>query len=442
MRRDPLGFLLQVARQHEGVVDLGGLGSQRFFLVHQPEHVRYVLQHNNANYHKGTNFKEGKLLVGDGLIGVEGATWQRQRRLVQPAFHRPQLAAMAHEMTEAIAVSLERWRPWVDTGQPVDLVEEMMRLTQRVVLRTIFGSDSQIDQDVVIQEWGVARDFLNHRMWALLKAPIALPTPGNLRFRLALRRLDEVVYHIIRERRGQRTEGRVDMLSMLLGAVDAETSRGMSDLQVRDEVMTMFLAGYETTALALSWLWGKLCEFPQVEQRVRQEVEQELGERTPGVEDCARMRYGRMVLDEVLRLFPPVWIYGRTPREDDVIGGFRVPAGANLLLSPYVTQRNPTLWADPERFDPERFKPEAAAGRQRFAYFPFGGGQRQCIGDNFALLEMQLVLGMVLQRYQLRLRPGTQLQPEAQLTLRPRGGLWVTLHSRAAAPPTSTAAVN
>lgn len=431
MREDPLGFLLRMAREHRGVVDLGGLGAQRFFLLHQPEHVRYVLQQNNANYHKGSNFKEGKLLVGEGLIGAEGAFWQRQRRLLQPAFHRQQLAAMAQEMADVISERLQRWSAWADTGQPVDLVAEMMRLTQAVVLRTMFGSGSDIDQDAVVREWSVARDYLNARMWAIVKLPPSVPTPSNLRFRLALKRLDETVYRIIRERR-QSEESRGDLLSMLLRATDAETDSRMSDRQVRDEVMTLFLAGYETTALALVWLWGTLSRHPDVERKVREELHQVLGGRTPGFEDCARLSYSRRVIDEVLRLYPPVWIYGRTPLKDDVIGGYRVPAGVNLLLSPFVTHRDPTWWENPEGFDPERFQPERVSGRPRFAYFPFGGGQRQCIGDHFALLETQLVLAMVLQRYRLSLLPGTALEPQAQLTLRPRGEVWVTIHSHAA----------
>ncbi|MDP3767798.1 MAG: cytochrome P450, partial [Dehalococcoidia bacterium] len=255
------------------------------------------------------------------------------------------------------------------------------------------------------------------------------PTPTNLRFRRAMRTLDDIVYGMIEARRNNGAD-KDDLLSMLLEARDEETGEGMSDKQLRDEVFTMFTAGHETTAAALAWTWYLLSQHPEAEGRLHNELGSVLSGRTPGLDDLQRLPYTRMVIEETLRLYPPVWSIGRMALREDTVLGYRIPAKGQVLLSSYVTHRHPEFWDEPERFDPERFAPERAASRPRYAYFPFGGGPRQCIGNEFAMMEAQLALATLAQRYRLRLVPGQVVEPEPAVTLRPRHGVMVTVEAR------------
>jgi len=263
------------------------------------------------------------------------------------------------------------------------------------------------------------------RTRSIIRLPTSLPTPANLRARRAVRALDDVVFRIIGERRRSGEEHH-DLLSMLLHA-RGEDGQGMSDQQLRDEVMTFLLAGHETTALALTWSFYLLARDPQAFARVREEAQRELAGRAPGADDLSRLPYAGMVVEEALRLYPPAWLFERQANQDDVIEKYRVPKDALLIICPYVLHRHPAFWDHPERFDPERFTAERSAQRPRFAYLPFGGGPRQCIGNQFALMEARLVLAMVAQEFAPRLVPGRSVALEALVTLRPRGGLWMTL---------------
>ncbi len=262
-----------------------------------------------------------------------------------------------------------------------------------------------------------------------------LPLPANRRFDKALQTIDEVVHRIIRERRRSGQEGGDDLLSMLMEARDEETGETMSDRQIRDEVTTIYLAGHETTAVTLAWAWYLLSKSPDVARQVREEVSLVLGDRTPGIEDLPNLTYTRMVLDETLRLYPAAWMISRTAVEEDEIGGYRIPAGHTLFLSPYFTHRRTDLWPNPEGFDPERFAPENGNGRPRFAYYPFGGGPRLCIGNNFALMEATLIVAMVMQRYRLDLMPGQTVKAHPKGTLRPRPGVWMMPHRTTSTAP-------
>jgi cytochrome P450 len=426
-RRDPVGFLYDAAREFGDVVRFQAwplLG----YLVVRPEHVRHVLQENNRNYRKGKLIAKAKVLIGEGLFTSEGDFWLRQRRLAQPAFHRERIEGFAAAITESTASMLEAWRTPARTGWPIDVLQEMSALTLRVVGRVLFSIDLAGEAAGVGRALLVALEHLNHLATRLCPLPPFVPTPRNVRFLMARRRLDRVVLGIIERRRRQETAV-PDLLSMLLAARDADTGEGMSDRQLRDEVMTFVLAGHETTAVALAWVWYLLARHPEIEERLRAEVRDVLGDRQATVADLRALALTRRVVEETMRLYPPVPVIARQAIGPDEIDGYTVPAGSVVMMSPYVTHRDPRFWDEPDRFDPDRFAPHRSANRPRFAYLPFGGGPRICIGNELALMEAQLILATVLQRFRLQLVPGHLVEPELRVTLRPRRGVPMTVHS-------------
>ncbi len=387
-----------------------------------------MLQENHRNYSKDTYITRFlRPLLGQGLFTNDGQSWLHQRRLMQPAFYRKQLATLGELMTGATAAMLERWQDAATREQSLDVSTEMMRLTLRVVGQALFSIDLSDEADTVGQAFTALltpfSDYVYHPV-----PPLSFPTPRNRRIQQSIRTLDRVVQDIITERRQSDDKG--DLLSMLLLARDEETGEGMNDRQVRDEVMTLLLAGHETTSNALSWTWYLLSQHPDAESRLHAELEQVLDGRIPTVENLPRLAYTRMVIEEALRLYPPAVGFNRKALADDEVGGYLVPANTLIWVSPYVTHRHPEFWENPEVFDPERFSPERSAGCPHFAHFPFGGGPRMCIGSNFAMMEAQLILATVAQRYQLRLLPGHRVEPEVLLTMRPRYGLPMTLIER------------
>ena len=422
---DPIDYLLASFRTFGDVVCTRAVPFRSLFLAH-PDHIKHVLQDNARNYVKGIVIARLKVVIGDGLFTSEGDFWRRQRRLSQPAFHRDHLAGFATTMTETTAAMLDRWTARARTGAPFDVSAEMSGLTLGIVGRALFSRVLDAHADDVGQALTAALAILNERAIRFLPSPIWWPSATNRRLRRAIAVLDRVVYDIIETRRRTATQPR-DLLAMLLLARDEETGAGMTDRQLRDEVMTFLLAGHETTAVALTWTWYLLDRHPGVAERLRAEVAAALGTRTPTVDDLPRLGYARMVVEEAMRLYPPVWGFTRQAIDEDHVGGFTIPKRSVVTISPYVTHRHPSYWHDPERFDPERFTPERIRSRPRFAYLPFSGGPRLCIGNEFALMEAQLVLAMTVQRYRLRLVPGTRVEAESRLTLRPRGGLPMTV---------------
>lgn len=417
-RRDPLALLRSTAREYGDVARFDAWP----FIVHQlshPDHIKYVLQENNRNYWKGNLVGRVKPLIGEGLFTSEGDFWRRQRRLAQPAFHHQRIEAFATIMSDAGAHVLDGWETVAAAGTPIDLMEHMSRVTLRVVGQALFGVDLIGEAAGVGRAMLAALQFVSEEAFNMFASVLMLPTPRNLRFRRARADLDRVVFGIIEQRR-RGDAGGDDLLSMMMEARDADTGEGMSDRQLRDEVMTFVLAGHETTAVTLAWACLLLAQHPEVGDQVRREVAVVLAGRTPALADLPRLELTRRVVDETLRLYPPVAVISRETFAADEIGGYTIPAKSGVLLSPYVTHRHPALWQEPDRFDPERFRPEHSAARPRFAYFPFGGGPRLCIGNEFALMEAQILLAMIVQRYRVDVAPGHVVQHEIRVTLRPR----------------------
>jgi cytochrome P450 len=426
-RPDPLGYLRRVAHQFGDVVRVDAW-PVRFHLAFHPDHIKYVLQENNRNYWKGDLIGKAKALIGDGLFTSEGDFWRRQRRIAQPSFHRERIARFAAIMAEATGRMLDRWHARAQPQQPMDIMPELSALTLSVVGRALFGIDLTGEAADVGQAMLEALEFLTHRTMHLIDLPLTIPTPRNRRFRRARRDLDRVVFAIIAQRRSTGGAGE-DLLSMLVEARDPESGEGMSDQQLRDEVMTFVLAGHETTAVTLAWVFHLLAQHPQEADELRDEAARVLGGRAPVLADLPHLVYTRRVVEETLRLYPPVPVVSRQSFQADQIGGYDIPANSGVMVSPYVTHRDPRFWDEPERFDPDRFAPERCTDRPRFAYLPFGGGPRLCIGNEFAMMEAQIILALVMQRFRLEAVPGHRVEPEVRVTLRPRNGVKMFLQA-------------
>jgi cytochrome P450 len=429
IQRDPLGFNVSMFQRYGNVAAVRFLLWPTYMIFH-PQDVKHVLQENHRNYSKDTYLIHFlRPLLGQGLFSNDGQSWLHQRRLMQPAFHRKQLATFGMLMTGATSSLLERWHNATTRDQPLDVAAEMMRLTLHIVGHALFSIDLSDETGTVGQAFTALLTSISDYIYQPVP-PLNVPTPRNRRIRQSIRTLDGVVQEIITAHR-RLDAGTSDLLSLLLLARDEETGEGMTDRQVRDEVMTLLLAGHETTSNALTWTWYLLSQHPDAESRLHAELEQVLGGSIPTVENLPRLPYTRMVLEEALRLYPPAVGFNRKALGDDEVGGYMVPANTLIWLSPYMTHRHPDFWEHPDVFDPERFSPERSAGRPHFAYFPFGGGPRLCIGSTFAMMEAQLILATVAQRYRLRLVPNHQVEPQVMLTLRPRHGLPMTLLERA-----------
>src|SRR5256714_2172070 len=425
-RRDPLKFFTRLAREYGDVVQFRA-GPQRIFLLNHPDYVRDVLVTHHERFRKGRALQRSKRPLGEGLLTSEGEHPRRQRRLAQPAFHRQRINSYGQVMVEYAAKTSARWRD----GQTLDISGEMMRLTLAVVGKTLFDADVESDADEVGEALAEVLGLFGYLMLPFSELLEKLPLAPRRRFGRARARLDAVIYRIIEERRRSGAD-RGDLLSMLLFAVDEEGDRSrMTDVQLRDEVMTLFLAGHETTANALTWAWYLLAQNPLAEGALHEELDAVLeGGRAPTVEDVPRLRYTEMVVAETMRLYPPAYAIGRLSLEDHEVGGYLIPRGSLVLISQYVMHRDPRFFPCPEVFDPARFAPEARGERPQFAYFPFGGGPRRCIGEGFAWTEGVLMLAALARRWRLRLAPGQTVEPQPRITLRPKGRVPMRLESR------------
>jgi cytochrome P450 len=427
LRSDPLRTFLEAADRYGDIVHLKA-GPYHGYLLSDPADIRHVLQDNARNYHKSPLYDRLKDGLGNGLLTSEDSFWLRQRRLAQPAFHRQRLVAMADTMVACAERMLQRWEGLASRGEPIDLVAEMMSLTQAIIVRTMFSTDLGATAEIVNRTWPIINQRIGETFWST-KLETRLPLPANRRFRRALAELEGVVYRIVAERR-QTKRDEADLLSMFLFARDEETGERMTDRQLRDEVMTMLLAGHETTSLALSWTYYLLSRHTDIEGSIADEVHRVVGDGPPTFAHVEHLTCIRRTLEESLRLYPPAWGFSRLALADDEIGEYRIPKGSIVFVIPFVVHRRPKLWPDPDRFDPDRFSPEREAARPRFAYIPFGGGPRGCIGNQFAMLEAQLIVAAIAQRFRLELTPNQAIRPEPLITLRPKPGIRATLVSR------------
>jgi len=420
---DPLGFPLDCARRYGDVVDLN-IPLTPTILISHPDLIEEALVQKHRSYIKDRWTRDLSVLLGSGLLTSDGELWRRQRRLVQPAFHRERIASYGETMvryTERLAAS---WTP----GEERDIHDDMMRLTREIVAKTLFDADLADDA----RDVDTALQIVMDRFADIPPGfPVLsnLPTAGKRRFERAVSWLDGFIRQLIDERRASdRDPG--DLLSMMMAATDEEGGGRMTDQQLRDEVMTLFLAGHETTANTLSWTWVLLARNPPARAALEAELDEVLAGRAPTLEDIPRLRYADQVIRESMRLFPPAWAIGREATTDTSIGGYPVPRGTSLWISQYVVHRDPRYFDEPEAFRPERWADDLAKRLPRYAYFPFGGGPRVCIGNTFATLEAVLLLATLAQRFRLDLVPGHRIEPFASITLRPRRGVRARIQPR------------
>jgi cytochrome P450 len=423
-RKGPLPFFQNLAAQY-GDISYFRLGPQEAFFLNHPEYIKDVLVTNHQNFHKGLVLQRAKRLLGEGLLTSEGEFHRRQRRLAQPAFHRARIASYAGVMTAYAAETCERW----GDGETLDMSEEMMQLTLGIVGKTLFDADVVAEAQQVGEAMTVVMDLFNTITIPFFELLQKLPLPQLRRFDNARVRLDAIIYRLIEERR-RSGEDRGDLLSMLLLAQDTEGDGGaMTDEQLRDELMTIFLAGHETTANALTWTWYLLSQNPKVEAKMHDEIDRVLEGRLPIFEDVAQLKYTEMVLAESMRLYPPAWAIGRLAMSESEIGGYLVPKKSLVLMSQFVMHRDPRYFPEPLRFDPYRWTAGSREARPQFSYFPFGGGPRRCIGDGSAWMEGILLVAALAQRWHMRLAPNHPVTLKPVMTLRSKYGMRMIVNS-------------
>lgn len=413
--RDPIRLFDGLHKQYGDIVRLEGLGYCAH-LITQPEHIKYVLQDNARNYHLGAVFDETTKVVGRGLTTNNGQSWLKQRRMVQSAFNHQHIDEYGKIIISTAGSILNQWRDYLQQGNELEINAEVQMINLQILGRLLFSVEFK-NNDPFLKALAITRKVSIDRVRSVVKLPM------NPRFDKAVQTLNEFTYQQIAQRRNGNAP--MDILSLLMGAQYGQIGVGMTDEELHDEIMTLFFAAYEDVANALAWTWYLLAQNPDAESKLRSEIQNVLGERLPIAADLRNLPYLSMLVDEVLRLYPTTWSLLRDTISDDEIGGFHIPAKSMIFLDLHLTHRLPEYWEEPERFDPERFSPERSAGRPRFAYFPFGGGPRQCIGNELALMEIKLILVRMIQLYRFELVSKFPIQMNALSSLQPRDGVWV-----------------
>jgi cytochrome P450 len=430
-RRDVLGYLTQVSREFGDAVYFRA-GGREFYVFNHPDSIRDVLVTRDDCFIKGPALQRARESLGDGLLTSEGDFHRRQRRLAQPAFHPSRVAGYGQMMADIAERSSRAWRD----GQAMNLHAEMMKVTLKIVAKTLFDADVDSEVDTIGKAMDISVGMFTRTMTPWGPLLNRLPLPGNFRFKRARRRMFETIDRFIREHRESGDRG--DLLSVLIRARDTEGDNGqMSEALLRDESYTIFTAGHETTANALTFALDLLARNPTAEQRLHEELETALAGKPPTVDDLERLPYTRMVMAESMRLYPPAWALGREASREVEIAGYTLAKGAVVLISQWVTHRDPRWYPDPEKFDPERWTPEERAKRPRWSYYPFGGGSRQCIGESFAWMEAMLVLATISQNWRIKLVDSAPITVFPTITLRPKNAVRVTVHRRHAHAPAS-----
>jgi cytochrome P450 len=426
----PFNYLRDTALENGDLVRLK-LGRWSFYLVSNADYFQYVLRDRQYNFKKSELlYSTGSLVIGNGLVTSDGDFWLRQRRMMQPYFHRQQIATFATTMTDSIASILNLWLPTGKTSHTLKLMESITQISIEIMSKVVFGAKTLTVEEMISinDDQTFMIRYIALRGYTLF-LPKWFPLPGAKRFKVVMARMKAKVHGIIEA--GRRREiDQSTLLAMLINTVDEETESQMTNEQLFDEVMTLFLAGFETTARALTWLVYLLDRNPDIKTKVIEEIDQAVGRRNPTFEDLKNLPYCRMVFQETLRFYSPVALLPRTAVEDDELGGHKIPAGTILLMFYYGLHHNPELWDNPETFDPERFTEQRSASRSRYAYLPFSTGPRQCIGSEFAMMEGVLVLVMMMQRFHINLVPHQTIKPNLATTLTPKDEIYITVEKR------------
>jgi len=434
LKRAPLALLTTCFQKYGDVFVLPTPKGDIHFFAH-PRDVEFVLTHTGKLFGRSERAKSYRPIFGDGRFLSEGAEWARQRRLLQPSFHGQQINAFFGEFSNATEEMLDRWERFAANDEQFDLVREIMALTLEIIVRTMFSEKNRDDGRIVAENFTVLLEHIDKEWMRWFPRTSLFRSQNSLRFDVALATLNEVVFRIIRHGR-RRGKGERDLLSALISAVDQDTGKPLGEHELRDQVMSILLAGHETTANALCWTYYLLAQNGAVEQQMFSEVENVIGFRKMALADCAVLPLTRMIFEESMRLFPPGWAITRRVSEDTCVADCKVAKNSTIMLSPYITHRHPVFWDKPEIFEPMRFAGGRSDTRHRFAYLPFSGGPRSCIGKGFALLEAQTILTMIAQRFQVVIRPGVTATPQPMGVLRPKGTIPVRVVRRKRQPGT------
>ncbi|MFN8323179.1 MAG: cytochrome P450 [Chitinophagales bacterium] len=422
LRENAHAVIPELIKKYGEIISLT-LPFNRLVIAAKPEYAKYVLVDNNKNYRKSLAYDMLRLLLGNGLLTSEGEFWKKQRRLIQPAFHKQKLAELTAMMVRRATAEADKYEKLSVSGEYFDIANDMTGLTLDIISEAIFSNGIGDKADLIAGQITLLNQYATDKLNQPIRLPALFPTPANVKERKAVKILDEVIYSIIDQRRKEGVS-KNDLLSMLLDARDAESGEAMDNAQLRDEVMTIFIAGNETTANAMAWTLYLLSQNPEAEEKMIREIDSKLNS---GVEltfeNVMQFHYVRMVIDESMRLFPPAWVVGRRNNTDDEIDGYRIIKGTNVLIPIMYFHRCEKYWDEPLKFKPERFAPDKKVNIDRYVYFPFGGGPRLCIGNNFAILEMQIILIQLYRRYKFRLQPSFEVVPEPLITLRPKYGM-------------------
>ena len=421
MMGDMLGMFMNITREYGGIVQFK-LFNKPYLLVTNPDYVKHILQDHYRNYIRGRSVETGRVLLGDGLPLTDGDFWLRERRLMQPAFHRQRLLSLVEKMTQTIAERLDGWKKF----NQVDMEIEMSQLTLTIIIQAMFSARLTHQIGDLAEAFKTASQFMLWRSQQMWAPPLWVPVPRNASYNKALKTLNEIVYPLIEEAR--KNPGN-DLLDIMLEARDEQTGESMTDKQVRDEVVTIFFAGHETSAASMTWMFYLISQHSGVEMKLRKEIADVLDGRTPAFADLPKLTYHQKVIQETLRLYPAAYLFAREAVGDQILEGYKIPAGTMIFITPYVTHRDSRFWADPERFDPERFQPDQVAKRPAHVYFPFGEGPHVCIGNNFAITEMQLILAMALQRFNFQLASDQKIGLSLEATLRPKYGMRMNIET-------------
>lgn len=429
IQRDPLAFLQRNAAEYGDFIHYP-LGLWEVYQLNHPDLIEHILVTNQRNYSKNTvQYNTLAKITGRGLLTSDGRFWRRQRRMIQPAFHRQKVLDWGQIMMAATQKMLQKWVLCAQSGRPLDIDEEMMAVTLEIIGQALLGIDLEEDAANLAQAVLTMLEYVVYRSQRPVVLPLAVPTPRNRRFRAGLQKLDALIHQAIAAHE-QGYGNPNDILSHMLAATERETGAAMTRAELRDEIITLIVAGHETAASGLVWLFYLLGQHPEVESELVAEIDGVLNGRLPTTDDLPNLPTVERTIAEALRLFPPAWVVTRRAVGADTLLGERIPANALIIMSPFTTHRHPVFWEKPDRFYPDHFLPKAEKARPRYAYFPFGGGSRLCIGDSFAKVEMALIVTAVLQKYRLQLLPNHPVTPDPLVTIRPKHGLMVTIHAR------------
>ncbi|WP_410623579.1 cytochrome P450 [Amycolatopsis sp. cmx-8-4] len=427
LRSDRIGLMSEAVREYGDAVRVS-IGPKTLYIFNHPDHAKHVLADNAANYHKGIGYTEAKRALGDGLLTSEGALWKEQRRTIQPVFQHKRIAAQADVIIDEALSLVERLTAHRDSGAPVDVLTEVTALTLGVLGSTLLDTDLGAF-DAVEHSFEAVQDQAMFEMETLGMVPRWLPLKGQRAFRAGRDHLQHVVGLLVEQRKAQPSATGDDVLTRLIASTAKETDKRVADRRMRDELVTLLLAGHETTASTVGWTLDLVSRHPEVRERLHEEAVAVYGDRRPAYEDLTRLRYTHMVLQEAMRLFPPVWILPRRALADDEVGGYHVPAGSEVLICPYILHRHPRYWPEPDRFLPERFDPDVTSDRPRYAHIPFGAGPRFCVGNHLGMMEATFIISTLMRDLRFDTVPGFAVKPEPMMSLRLGGGLPLTVHS-------------